>query len=68
MEIAAAVIAMAHKLKLEVIAEGVETQAQWDFLKRNHCDTGQGYMIGKPMTAKQFMNQYLNPPVAGPAS
>jgi EAL domain-containing protein (putative c-di-GMP-specific phosphodiesterase class I) len=59
MEISAAVIAMAHKLKLKVIAEGVETEAQWNFLKRNHCDFGQGYMIGKPLSAKDFIEQYM---------
>ena len=58
MEISAAVIAMAHKLKLKVIAEGVETEAQWDFLKKNRCDFGQGYMIGKPMSAEDFIQQY----------
>jgi diguanylate cyclase (GGDEF)-like protein/PAS domain S-box-containing protein len=59
MEISAAVIAMAHKLGLKVIAEGVETQEQWEFLKRNLCDIGQGYLVGKPVTAKQFIKQYV---------
>ncbi|MCW9012722.1 MAG: EAL domain-containing protein [Gammaproteobacteria bacterium] len=60
MEIAAAVIAMAHKLKLQVIAEGVESKAQWDFLKRNQCDLGQGYMIGKPMSSKEILKLVLD--------
>jgi diguanylate cyclase (GGDEF)-like protein/PAS domain S-box-containing protein len=54
MAIAAAVIAMAHKLKLKVVAEGVETAAQWTFLKKNRCDIAQGYLLGKPMTADTF--------------
>jgi diguanylate cyclase (GGDEF)-like protein/PAS domain S-box-containing protein len=54
MEIAAAVIAMAHKLNLKVVAEGVETEAQWNFLKNNQCDIAQGYLMGRPMTAEVF--------------
>ena len=48
MEITSAVIAMAHKLRLAVVAEGVETEAQKEFLKANHCDYAQGYLFGKP--------------------
>ena len=49
MEITSAVIAMAHKLKLKVVAEGVETAAQLAFLRRQHCDTGQGYLSDWPL-------------------
>jgi EAL domain-containing protein (putative c-di-GMP-specific phosphodiesterase class I) len=49
-----AVIAMAHSLGLEVVAEGVETQAQLDYLRRLHCDQAQGYLIGRPMPAAQL--------------
>ena len=55
MAIASAVIAMAHKLKLTVVAEGVENEAQWAFLKRNQCDIAQGYLMGKPMTADELV-------------
>ncbi|HEY9050556.1 MAG TPA: EAL domain-containing protein [Gammaproteobacteria bacterium] len=58
MAISSAVIAMAHKLKLKVVAEGVETEAQWAFLKDNHCDIGQGYLMGKPMLADEFQKKY----------
>lgn len=44
-----AIIGMGHGLKLKVIAEGVETQAQADFLKLKGCDEVQGYFYGKPM-------------------
>ncbi len=54
MEITAAVIAMAHKLHLKVVAEGIETQAQLDFLKDNRCEYGQGYYIAKPMPMEQL--------------
>ncbi|MGQ7960281.1 EAL domain-containing protein [Pseudomonas sp. SP16.1] len=46
-----AIIAMAHSLELRVVAEGVETQEQMDFLKSQHCDEIQGYLISKPVEA-----------------
>jgi diguanylate cyclase (GGDEF)-like protein/PAS domain S-box-containing protein len=49
-----AIIAMAHSLELKVVAEGVETQAQMDFLKSQRCDEIQGYLISKPVPADQF--------------
>lgn len=52
--ITTAVIAMAHSLKLEVVAEGVETQAQLEFLKAHRCEFVQGYLISKPLPAAQF--------------
>jgi diguanylate cyclase (GGDEF)-like protein len=53
-EIVRAIIAMGHSLKLKVIAEGVETQWQTDFLRRNGCDEVQGYFYGKPMEGNDF--------------
>jgi diguanylate cyclase (GGDEF)-like protein/PAS domain S-box-containing protein len=49
-----AIIAMAHTLKLEVVAEGVETPAQRDFLRANGCDEFQGYLASRPVDAEQF--------------
>ena len=49
-----AIIAMAHGLELKVVAEGVETQAQMDFLKLQRCDEIQGYLISPPVPAEQF--------------
>jgi EAL domain-containing protein (putative c-di-GMP-specific phosphodiesterase class I) len=49
--IVAAMIAMAHALKLEVVAEGVETEAQRAFLARHDCDMAQGYLFGRPVEA-----------------
>ena len=49
-----AIIGMRHSLKLTVIAEGVETWEQIDFLQRNGCDEVQGYFYGKPMPEDEF--------------
>jgi diguanylate cyclase (GGDEF)-like protein len=47
-----AIIVLAHTLKLDVTAEGVETWDQAYFLEEQNCDEIQGYLFGKPMTAK----------------
>ena len=48
------IIAMAHTLGMRVIAEGVETYAQLEFLRRQGCDGSQGYYCSKPLTADDF--------------
>jgi diguanylate cyclase (GGDEF)-like protein len=53
------VIALARTLKLTTVAEGVETEAQRDALRRMGCDLAQGYLFGRPMTAAQFVRASL---------
>ena len=46
-----AIITMAHSLNLQVVAEGVETAEQFEYLRALGCDLGQGFLIGRPMSA-----------------
>ncbi len=52
--IAKAVIALAHSMKLKVIAEGVETSEQLEFLREQQCDQMQGYHLSRPLPARQL--------------
>nr|WP_206013287.1 EAL domain-containing protein [Pseudoalteromonas sp. Z9A6] len=58
MEITAAIIAMAQKLKLDVVAEGVETIEQMQFLQNNNCFIVQGYYFSKPIAEHELPNLY----------
>jgi len=49
-----AIIAMGKRLQLRVVAEGVEEMAQLEFLRANNCDTFQGYLFAKPLTAAEI--------------
>ena len=44
-------LSLAKQLNMDVVAEGVENQADWDFLRRTGCDLAQGYFIARPMPA-----------------
>ncbi|HEX8956256.1 MAG TPA: EAL domain-containing protein [Burkholderiaceae bacterium] len=53
------VISMSHNLGLSVIAEGVETQRQLDFLRAQHCDEIQGYLLSVPLPAQQITGMLI---------
>ena len=48
------IIDLAKSLDMTVVAEGIETQEQVDFLKTTECDLIQGYFYSKPISAKDF--------------
>ncbi|MBD2185756.1 EAL domain-containing protein [Planktothrix sp. FACHB-1355] len=53
------IIQMAHDLKLNLVAEGVETQAELNFLYYNDCDEMQGYLFDKPLNVRDFEERLL---------
>src|SRR6266508_1180065 len=48
-----AVIALAHGLRISVVAEGIETEAQFELLREMGCDVGQGYLFARPLPATE---------------
>jgi EAL domain-containing protein (putative c-di-GMP-specific phosphodiesterase class I) len=64
--IVAATIGMAQKIGLKVVAEGVATMAQLQFLRQHQCDQAQGYLFGQPCAAAEFgayLRAYCTAPV-----
>jgi diguanylate cyclase (GGDEF)-like protein/PAS domain S-box-containing protein len=59
MALCEAIVVMAHKLGLKVIAEGVETSEQHDLLLSMGCDYGQGYLFSKPVAAEAFEKLFV---------
>ncbi|MGH8691583.1 MAG: sensor domain-containing protein, partial [Burkholderiales bacterium] len=57
--IVSAIIALAHALQIRVVAEGVETEAQREFLKGCGCDFIQGYLVGRPADADAAAREYV---------
>jgi EAL domain-containing protein (putative c-di-GMP-specific phosphodiesterase class I)/PAS domain-containing protein len=55
------IISLAKNLKLAVVAEGVETQDQLNFLTKFSCDEIQGYLISKPISPEEFEEKFLRP-------
>lgn len=63
--IVSAIIALAHSLEMDVVAEGVETESQLDMLKSMRCDEMQGFLLGKPLAADDFSELLRDRMVAG---
>ena len=53
-------LALGRRLKTPTVAEGIETQGVYDWLKHNGCDIGQGYFIGYPMSVTELKSWYQN--------
>ncbi|WP_331344308.1 putative bifunctional diguanylate cyclase/phosphodiesterase [Cellvibrio sp. UBA7661] len=58
--IAKSIIGLAHNMQMRVVAEGVETEQQAEWLRDMGCDQAQGFLYAKPMTAKQLENHFHN--------
>jgi diguanylate cyclase (GGDEF)-like protein len=54
-----AIIALSHSMGLRVIAEGVETIAQFEFLKKHGCEEAQGYLISRPLEAPELRSWWV---------
>ena len=54
------VIEMAHQLGLKVVAEGVETTAELNFLRHAQCDAVQGFLVSRPLPATEFEKLLIN--------
>jgi diguanylate cyclase (GGDEF)-like protein/PAS domain S-box-containing protein len=66
MTIVRAIISMGRSLNLRVIAEGVETQGQFDFLKIHQCDEAQGYYFSPPVPPQEFARLLLESQLPSP--
>lgn len=57
-DIVTTIITMGHNLKMKVIAEGVETEDQLQFLRDHGCNEVQGYLFSRPLTPEDFEKNY----------
>jgi diguanylate cyclase (GGDEF)-like protein/PAS domain S-box-containing protein len=53
------IVEMGHSLNIKIIVEGIETKEQLEILKELNCDYIQGYLIGKPMEAREFEQRFV---------
>ncbi len=54
-EVVHAVVTLARNLGLRVVAEGIETQAQFEYLRELRCESGQGYYLSSPMSFDELV-------------
>ena len=54
------IVAMAKALNVKTVAEGVETKQQYDWLRKEGCDYLQGFLISRPISAKEFEHKFLD--------
>lgn len=59
--IVVAIIALAKSLKLKIIAEGVETEQQYQFMKQNHCEVAQGFYFSRPLSKRDLLDLLSEP-------
>ena len=62
--IASTILMLGKQLKLNIVAEGIETQEQLDWLKANDCQMGQGFFFSKPLSQHDFEEKYIKPHTA----
>ena len=62
--IASTILMLGKQLKLNIVAEGIETQDQLDWLKANDCQMGQGFFFSKPLSQRDFEEKYIKPHTA----
>ena len=67
-KIVEAIIAMANKLQLKIVAEGIETAEQLAFLEQNECACGQGYLFDKPLPEEQVLTHPIDLVAEWPSS
>ncbi|MCH8501102.1 MAG: EAL domain-containing protein [Aliidiomarina sp.] len=56
-----AIIVMAKALQMDLIAEGIESEAQLEYLIKSGCHDGQGFLLGRPVPADEFAQNWLSP-------
>jgi len=60
-----AILALANGLGMETVAEGVETEAQFEFLKQHQCGKFQGYLFSRPIPAEDFLKLLVEDSLKG---
>ncbi|WP_419884074.1 EAL domain-containing protein [Peribacillus sp. B-H-3] len=66
--ITASIISLAKNMQLNIVAEGVETENQLNFLKENDCDTVQGYLFSRPLSAEDLKRSSCRNPCCKPSA